>query len=203
MPCAPRIDNLNRSSIWLSKRRLALAVFLLAALAQICSAAVSHAQDEVVPYWQYAASARLNHLVPLDLNNDNNDELLIVDETGRAALLTASGAQLWTYEAQEPITAVGVVQVERGNQAAKSIVLGAQNRLLLLSDSGTVVWQTGLTAVSPSPALLAGSSEPAPFAPALWAAVTLDRVAWGRTVAQAILAAIVEHREAVEADTKN
>jgi len=49
----------------------------------------------------------------------------------------------------------------------------------------------------------AGSSEPAPFATALWAAVTLDRVAWGRTVAQAILAAIVEHREAVEADTKN
>ncbi|MBK6712108.1 MAG: hypothetical protein IPG51_17505 [Chloroflexi bacterium] len=38
-----------------------------------------------MPYWQYAASARLNHLIPLDLNNDNNDELLIVDETGRAA----------------------------------------------------------------------------------------------------------------------
>ena len=159
MPCAPRIDNLNRSSFWLSKRRLALVVLLLAIVAQIRSAAVSHAQDEVVPYWQYAASARLNHLIPLDLNNDNNDELLIVDETGRAALLTASGAQLWTYEAQEPITAVGIVQVERGDQAAKSIVLGAQNRLLLLSDSGTVVWQTGLTAVTPSPALLAGSSS--------------------------------------------
>lgn len=49
----------------------------------------------------------------------------------------------------------------------------------------------------------AGSSEAAPFAPALWAALTVDRMAWSRVVAQALLDAIVEHRNAVEGDAKN
>jgi hypothetical protein len=49
----------------------------------------------------------------------------------------------------------------------------------------------------------AGSSDPAAFAPALWSVVVADKLAWLQAVATAILEAIVKHREALDADTKN
>ena len=49
----------------------------------------------------------------------------------------------------------------------------------------------------------AGSSDPAAFAPGLWSIVVADKLVWLQAVATAILEAIVKHRDALEADTKN
>ncbi|MBK8986096.1 MAG: PQQ-binding-like beta-propeller repeat protein [Chloroflexi bacterium] len=157
MRCAPRI-NLLLPPVLSSRRWLtAVPLLLLVLLWHSLPTVAAQTQDEIVPYWQYAASARLSHLWPLDVNNDASDELLIVDETGRATLLQASGTRQWTYEAQGSVTAVGAVQAGRN----KAIVLGGPNRLILLSDSGTEVWQRELTAVTPPLSLFTAAGEEA------------------------------------------
>ena len=162
MPCVPRIDHLIRPYVTAFRRSLPAACLLLLLLFLLLwPARPTQAQDEVVPYWQYAASARLSHLLPLDLDNDNSDELLIVDETGRTSLLSASGARQWTYEAPEAITAVGAIQTERLGKTSQAIILGASGRLIMLAESGTELWQSELTAVEPPPALFLAAGEEA------------------------------------------
>ena len=165
MPCVPRTNNLIKSprrAFW--PGLLAATALLFALILLLGPVAATQAQDEVVPYWQYAASARLSHILPLDLNQDNSDELVIVDETGRAALLNASGARQWTYDTQATVTAVGAVQSPQPGKADLAVVLGAPGRLLLLSDSGTELWQIELTAVDPPPTLFLASGADAALA---------------------------------------
>ena len=49
----------------------------------------------------------------------------------------------------------------------------------------------------------AGSAEPAPFTPALWAIVVEDKLGWMRAIGRALLDAIVAHQAAQKADEKN
>lgn len=65
----------------------------------------------------------------------------------------------------------------------------------------TVGWK-GFTEADVLGAAVGASSEVA-FTDELWAAVVADHVAWVRTVAQAILDAVIAYRNTLEADTKN
>ncbi|MCB8985040.1 MAG: PQQ-binding-like beta-propeller repeat protein [Ardenticatenaceae bacterium] len=162
MLCVPRISALVNPRLWTSRRCPGVAFVLLFVLVLLMGpAAATQAQDEIVPYWQYAASARLSHILPLDLDQDNSDELVIVDETGRAALLNASGARQWTYDTQGTVTAVGAVQSPQPDKNTQAIVLGAHNRLLMLSETGSEMWQVELTAVDPPPTLFLSSGADA------------------------------------------
>jgi outer membrane protein assembly factor BamB len=146
----------------------AFILFLLLALLVVGQKrpAPLHAQtnltpDQPAPYWQYAASARLSHVHLLDTNNDTVAEILVVDESNRVSLISASAERRWSYDAPDTITALGVVHRNQAGRPATAVVLGAPNRLIMLADDGTELWQQTLTAVDPSPAFLAASGQAA------------------------------------------
>lgn len=131
-----------------SLKPLVVCLFLLALYTALLPPASGFAQEEeAIPYWQYAAAGRLSHIIPLDINDDFNEELVVVDETGRVALLNASGNRQWSYDAQERITAVAIIHQPDENQTSPAIALTTQQRLILLNSSGAELWQTTLTAV--------------------------------------------------------
>lgn len=130
-----------------SHRSLALYLLLLALCGALLPVRLLAQEEEAIPYWQYAAAGRLNHVIPLDVNDDFNEELIVVDETGRVALLNAAGSRQWSYDAQEPITAVAIIRQPGDNLPGLTIALGTQRRLILLSSNGAALWEIGLTAV--------------------------------------------------------
>jgi outer membrane protein assembly factor BamB len=135
----------------MARRRspLAICLLLLLLLWALFTGSGYAQEDEAAPYWQYAAAGRLSHTVPLDSNNDHNEEILVVDETGRVALLNAAGSRQWSYDAPGPITAVAIIP-SASDGTGPTIALGSQRRLILLNSVGEVLWQKELTAVQPS-----------------------------------------------------
>ena len=125
-------------------------------------------------------------------------------------LIAAMRAQRLSWVVLEPAPEGGVakrVQITRPPESAMpdflvktedgGYTLKAELRHV---EAYTVGWEgiTEADLVGP-----AGSSDPAAFAPALWSVVVADKLAWLQAVATAILEAIVKHREALDADTKN
>ncbi len=102
-------------------------------------------------YWQYAASSRLNHVVPADVNGDGVDEFLVLDESGGLALLTADGQQEWSQLYSDPVSAIGAIDVvsvddEDGSEPGElEVALAGPGYLLLLDVAGEEVWRVPLT----------------------------------------------------------
>ena len=93
------------------KRSLLLAVFLTCVFLSCFRIAHAQTQPESPSYWQYAASGRIVHVEPADVDADGVDEFLIADENGRVELISAYGRQLWTHTATEPILTVKAINI--------------------------------------------------------------------------------------------
>jgi hypothetical protein len=72
-------------------RHLVFVVLLSCYLLTHLTPTYAQAQPEIPSYWQYAASGRLLHVEPADVDRDGVDEFLVADENGRVDLIRASG----------------------------------------------------------------------------------------------------------------
>lgn len=104
-------------------------------------------QSQATPYWQYEASARLEHVVPADLDGDGIDDFLIIDELGRVTFINAKGEREWSQEVGFPVTAVGIVPQPLSPTPGQIIALGLENELVLFTSYGDEIGRVPLTAV--------------------------------------------------------
>ena len=111
------------------------------------------AQTESPSYWHYSASGRIDQVTASDVNNDGIDEFLVADENGKLDLLSATGDLQWSYTAAESILSIGTLNIDGSDNPHLEIVIGLQNRLILLTINGDEIWQIPLTAFTPPPAL--------------------------------------------------
>jgi hypothetical protein len=124
-------------------------------------------------------------------------------------LIAQMRAQRLSWVELEPATETAAakrVQITRPpeNDVA-SFITTADGRLTLEADSTHVgKYVTGWDGILECDLVgPAGSSDPAPFTPELWALVVEDRLGWMRAIARALLDAIVAHQAAQKADEKN
>ena len=111
------------------------------------SPALLSSQSQATPYWQYEASARLEHIVPADLDGDGIDEFLIVDELGGVTFVNAKGEREWSQAVGLPVTAVGIIPQLLPATSGQTIILGLENELVLLTNYGDEIRRFPLTAV--------------------------------------------------------
>lgn len=115
-------------------------------------------QSQTSNYWQYPASARLNHLILADLNDDGVEEFLLADDNGKVDVLNADGVLEWSYTAQGPITAITAFNANGDEHLPQEVVLATENSLILLSNQGELIWQRRIRAMSAPIALLTSGS---------------------------------------------
>ncbi len=99
-------------------------------------------QPDIPSYWQYAASGRLLHVEPADLDGNGVDEFIIADENGRVDLINAAGKQLWTFNAPGPVQAIGPIAIQGTDAAEMGILIGVSDEMILLSSNGEEIWRT-------------------------------------------------------------
>ncbi len=131
---------------------LLLTVFLLS-----IPPAISYSQSPAAPYWQYNASGPLQHVVPVDLDEDGIDDFILVDELGRVTLVNAKGEREWSQDAGAPVTAVTSLPQPITNTPGQAVVLGFENELALLTNYGDTLWRIPITAVDIPLSLLTSS----------------------------------------------
>ncbi len=110
-------------------------------------------------YWRHSASFRIEQLLPVDIDNDNVDEFLIVAENGNVELLSSDGISLWSYRSSESVLTIGTLNIDGTQHPEREIVLGLQNKLILLSTTGQELWQTDVFATKPPLSLLTGYGQ--------------------------------------------
>lgn len=130
--------------------RTVASLALTLALLLAGNSAPTLAQSQSPNYWQYSASGRLRHVVTADVNHDSIDEFLVVDENGNVDLLSSDGSLLWSHRVQEPITAVGTVNIDDSSHPQLEIALGYRNRLTLLAITGQELWSVDVPELSSS-----------------------------------------------------
>ncbi len=119
-------------------------------------------QPKIPSYWQYAASGRLLHVVPADMDADGVDEFLIADENGRVDLIGASGRQQWSYTAAGPIMTISPINVDGPDHPQLEVVIGVSDQMILLSADGEEIWQTNIGPnITSSPSIPGGAQETA------------------------------------------
>ncbi|MCA9929451.1 MAG: VCBS repeat-containing protein, partial [Anaerolineales bacterium] len=146
------------------RRFIKQAALIFAPLFLLCLLAASqpiHAQFEspTNSYWRHSASLRLQHVLPIDINHDGIDEVIIVTENGDVDLISADGISLWQYGAAAPVHAIGTVNLDGPDNPDREIVLALTNRLVVLSVDGKEMWETAVSAVTPPTSLYTHSSE--------------------------------------------
>lgn len=136
-------------------------VFLLALLSAILlfDPRPAVAQSQSPAYWRYPASGRLQHTTLADVNHDGIEELLVVAENGKVDLLGADGQREWSYTSQDPIQAIGTVNVDGPSQPELETVLSTSRQLVLLSAQGAELRRVNLVPFSAPPALLTNGGE--------------------------------------------
>lgn len=108
-------------------------------------------------YWQFSLANPISHLTPADVDQDGIQELLVATEDGEINLVGANGALFWQFQTDEPIYAVGAVNVNGADSLEREIVVANQNRLILLSADGREIWQLSLETTSAPASLFASS----------------------------------------------
>jgi hypothetical protein len=115
------------------------------------------AQAQSNAYWQHSAASSLRQVLNVDIKGDGVDEILIVTQTGQVDLLHADGTRLWNFAAGQTVYAAAVLN---GSSASAEVVLGLNNRLLVLDADGQLIAEIPLT-LRPAPLnILTGSDAP-------------------------------------------
>lgn len=125
------------------------------------AAAQPQTQSPTPNYWQYAASGRLRHVIPADVNQDGVDEFLIAAENGKVDLISADGRLQWSYAAGEPVLALSTVNLEGATQREREIVIGLRNRLVVLTAAGDEIWSAPIEPLVTPAVLLTDGGEAA------------------------------------------
>ncbi len=126
------------------KRTRIVRFWLLAALLTalvLGSQREASAQGQESEYWRYAASGRLQSAELADVNADGIDEVLVVDENGRVALISADGQVLWSHTSIESVAAATRGNFDGSTDGRQEIAIGGDNWLALLSATGDLLWQ--------------------------------------------------------------
>lgn len=126
------------------KRTGIVRLWLLAALLPILLLGTLQpvsAQQQESEYWQYAASGRLKSADLVDVNADGIDEVLVIDDNGRVALISADGQILWSHASVEPVAAATPGNFAGAEDGQQEMAIGGENWLALLSATGDVLWQ--------------------------------------------------------------
>ncbi len=119
------------------------------------------AQPQTPTYWQYRASGRIQQLIAADMDDDGIDDFVAVDENGKVDILNANGALRHSYIAPGPILTLHTTNANDPLQSPQEIVLGLQNRLILLSATGVEIWQVPLVPLQTPTDLLVGGDQAA------------------------------------------
>ena len=149
----------NSPNLVKHKRFLLFAVFLTCVFLSFYTLAHAQTQSEIPSYWQYAASGRLVHVEPADVDADGVDEFLIADENGRVELISASGRQLWTHTAAGPILTVSPINIDGPDHPQLEVLLAVPAQMILLSSDGNEIWQARIGPVITSPSPLPGGTQ--------------------------------------------
>ncbi|HRO90051.1 MAG TPA: hypothetical protein PLC06_06095, partial [Promineifilum sp.] len=124
-------------------------LLIFSCLAFFATPASAQNNSRVQSYWQFAASGRLDTILNFDVDGDGVDEFLVLDENGHLTLLTADGRSEWTYISQEPISALGTIKTNGGEESpTRQIALAGIGYLTLLDQHGEVVWRVSLNSSS-------------------------------------------------------
>lgn len=153
-----------------SLRRLRLAPRWVLALFLFCvlllwlpNPAAAQPSTESFSYWQYAASGRLQQIVPFDVDQDGVSEFLVADENGRVDLLNSTGSRQWSFSVAEPVLALNAFVAPPDATSidpTTRIVVGIRNYLILLDDQGNELWRRRITPVmTPLSLYTAGGKE--------------------------------------------
>lgn len=124
-------------------------LLIFSCLAFFATPASAQNNSRVQSYWQFAASGRLDTILNFDVDGDGVDEFLVLDENGHLTLLTADGRSEWTYISQEPISALGTIKTNGGEESlTRQIALAGIGYLTLLDQHGEVAWRVSLNSSS-------------------------------------------------------
>jgi len=134
--------------------QLSIVNFLPLLLLLLLPLTASAAQPPPANYWQYAAAARLEHIHPIDIDQDGIDELLLADKTGTMELVDANGRLLWEYTAPAPILAIATIN---SSDQKSHIAISTAAQLLLLAPDGEEQWRRTVASFSPPLARITGS----------------------------------------------
>lgn len=128
-----------------------LAICLLATCLLVTRTAT--AQSPPANYWQHAAAARLEHVRPIDIDQDGIDELLLADANGTLEMIDANGRLLWEYTAPAPILTLAIIN----NGSRPQIAISTSAHLLLLDLDGEEQWRRTVATFAPPLARITGS----------------------------------------------
>lgn len=112
----------------------------------ISAAEPTHAQPTVSnSYWQYDARGQITQVEKVDINGDGFDEFLVVADGSNVTLLNSNGVPRWNpYQVSDEIwhvTTAEAISLENSPNT-REIILATRNRLVMLSGSGRLQWQT-------------------------------------------------------------
>lgn len=114
------------------------------------------AQTNPQNYWQFRASARLQHAVTADMNGDAIDDFILVDENGKLDLLDANGSRQFSYQSPAPVSAIHTLNIADPFKSDMEILLALPNQLILLSSSGTEIWRVPLKPITTPTSIFTG-----------------------------------------------
>ena len=134
--------------------RILVACYLLLATCTLATRPAA-AQSPPANYWQHAAAARLEHVHPIDIDQDGVDELLLVDKNGAMELVDANGRLLWEYTAPAPILAIASIN----NDDGADIAISTAAHLLLLSTDGNEQWRRSVASSAQPLARITSADE--------------------------------------------
>ena len=121
------------------------------------STPVGHAQSST-SYWRYSTTLQLTHLIPSDIDQDSVQEFLLATIGGEIQLVNAEGIALWQFTTGSSILSLASLNVDGDANPGLEIVVGLENRLLLLSADGRLLWEQPLSAVRAPATLLLSSN---------------------------------------------